>query len=99
MTCRKEEHSSPPKLLKIRWVCSICLKVVWAKLEISWRHELSHVPDGGEHWFPAAVTGPIHCGLSMLLLGAPKVDVHGLRGYGLVIDPLDDMHKMRARAA
>jgi len=96
---RKPACSCPPELLKIRWVCSLCLKVVWAKLEVSWRHELSHVPGGSEHWAPIAVTEPVHCGLPMLLLGAPKVDVHGLRGYGLVIDPLDDMHKMRARAA
>jgi len=91
-------YESVPKLLKIRWVCSICLKVIWARLEVSWRRELSHVSDGRENWFPAAITEPRHCGIPMLVLGEPKTDVHGLRGHGLVIDPLDDMRKMRARA-
>jgi hypothetical protein len=87
-----------PELLMIRWVCVICLKVIHARLEVSWKRELG--PSGGNKrpWVPIAVQEPSCHEQPMLVLGEPKVDVHGLRGYGLIIDPLDTMQRKSAVA-
>ncbi len=94
MTREVAEHPPKPKLLEIRWVCGLCLRVLHERLEVSWVWE-----SGLEKWEPRTVEGPKCHGLSMLILGEPKVDAHGLRGYGLVIDPLDDMRCPKMKAA
>ncbi len=81
-----------PKLLKIRWVCDTCLNVIFERLKVSWTWESDHTGKNRQgHWSPTAVEGPICHGVPMLMLGEPKTDIHGLRGYGLIIDPFDDM--------
>ena len=81
-----------PKLLPIRWVCAICLRVIHECLSISWRWEKDRgvIMTTGS-WFPALVKGPVCHDHDMLILGEPKTDVHGIRGHGLIIDPLDTM--------
>lgn len=85
-------RSTPkPKLLTIRWVCGVCLKVVYRCLDISWRWEQDRGNKVAASWCPRSIEGPTCHGQDMLILGEPKVDVHGLRGHGLLIDPLDEM--------
>ncbi len=90
---RKQVKKFPkPQLLQLRWVCAICLRVIHECLKITWRWE----QDRGNgkatgSWVPLAVEGPMCHGHDMLILGEPKTDVHGIRGYGLIIDPLDTM--------
>ena len=102
------ESSRPPKpeLLKIRWVCGVCLKVIHESLNVSWKWYCDHKtvdskPDSRrwQFWQPINVEGPRCHGLDMLILGEPKLDVHGLRGRGLIIDPLDDMYCPKAEVA
>ena len=70
-------------------------------LEIDWIWDRTKDDEGanGGKWQPAYVSGPYCHGHDMLILGEPKVDKHGLRSYGLIIDPLDDMRCPRILAA
>lgn len=104
-----EESDFPPKpeLLEIRWVCGVCLRVIHESLAVSWVWKWDHTVTrsktldnpGKNYWEPVAVEGPRCHGRDMLILGEPKIDIHGLRGYGLVIDPLEDMRCPRIMAA
>ncbi len=96
-----EELERPPKpeLFKIRWVCGTCMRVVRESLSISWVWSWDHTTARGKdssrsvrsYWEPATVDGPRCHGREMLILGEPKIDVHGIHEYGLVVDPLDNM--------
>ena len=101
----REERQPKPELLEIRWVCSVCMKVIYEKLNLSWAWHCDHRTTGRadtkswQFWQPIHVEGPRCHGLDMLILGEPKLDVHGLRGRGLIIDPLDDMYCPKAEVA
>ena len=83
-------YKSKPKMLKIRWVCGLCLRILHAPLVVEWiaAHILN---DGVQGWRAASVTGPRCHGAEMLMLGEPKVDIFGLRARGQVVDPYEDM--------
>ena len=76
------------QLLDIRWVCSVCLKVLHAPLKITKRWVGNTAPN----WEIKAVRGP-QCHGDMLIAGEPKVDHFGLsgQGRGSLVDPVDNL--------
>ena len=75
----------------IRWVCSLCLKVI--------RQALVASPDGYSRGFGVSpivqICLPQCCGRDMLLAGEPKRDVWGLREKDIIIDPVDNLTTRR----
>ncbi len=71
----------------IRWVCSVCLKVIRRPLVLQ-------KVDGNRHKYSVGkvrLIEPRHCNKPLLLAGEPKRDVHGLRELDSWIDPVDNL--------
>ena len=82
------------KLLDIRWVCTVCLKVIRVPLKVRRRWA-----GNGDinNWEILTAYGPRCHGRDMLMAGEPKVDRWGLseQGRGSLVDPVDSL-RMKA---
>ncbi len=95
-----EDRPTKPKLLDIRWVCKSCLRVIHEPLDVSWVWVWDRAKEHQKgFWQPGTITSPRCHDAEMLILGEPKVDVHGLYRHGMVIDPLHTMPCPKAKVA
>ena len=77
------------KLLNIRWVCAVCLKIIYAPLKVRnrWIGNQKY-----KKWSITSTQGPRCHKRDMLLAGEPKIDLWGLSGrVGAIIDPVDNL--------
>ncbi len=79
-----------PELLKMRWVCGLCLNVIEVALDIEWVWRLDHAETGvgNGRWRPHSLQEPRCHGRAMLIAGKPKLDVYG---SGLMVDPVENL--------